>query len=345
MKKLGAILIAAALILAASAAFIALGFGTTTPTTGVIVPLYSYPGSVWTSLISDHNSYSSVPITAVINPGSSACGAPNPCPDPNYESGISSLTSAGITVIGYVYTAYGHMSLSNVEGNITEYANWYKPDGLSGILFDSLGVGGTGGNETYYTTLKNFAASDGLTLTVGGAGNAVPSGFIGILNFYVIYESSTLPSTSTLAANTGGYASSNFAMIAYGISSSSVTQSYVTSASSYVAWMYITDATLPNPYTVLPTYFSTLLSYLGPASGGGGGTTSSTTSISTSSAGTATGGTSTSNTISTTSSGTALGGGGLGGQIFTALSQNLESILVVATLVVMVAAVIIARRK
>ncbi len=344
MKKLGAILIAVALILAASAAFIALGFGTTTPATGVMVPLYSYPGSVWTSLIQDHQSYPSVPIIAIINPGSSACGAPNPCPDPNYESGISSLTSAGITVVGYVYTAYGHMSISAVEGNITEYVNWYKPDGLSGIYFDDLGVGGTGGNETYYTTLKNFASSDGLTTTIGGAGNAVPSGFIGILTSYVIYESGTLPSTSTLSANTGGYASSNFAMIAYNIAGSSVTQSYITSASTYVAWMYITDATLPNPYTVLPTYFSTLLSYLGPASPSppSGGGTSSTTTANTA---TTTGGTSTGSTsISTTSSVTVIGGG-WPGQIYTAVSQNLESILVVATLVVMVAAVVIARRK
>src|SRR5487761_880669 len=103
MKKLGAILIAAALIITIFAAYITL-FGTTsTPssTPGIIVPLYSYPGSVWTSLIQQHLAYPSVPIIAVINPSTGSGSASNP----DYVSGIQSLTGAtdggkipGITV-------------------------------------------------------------------------------------------------------------------------------------------------------------------------------------------------------------------------------------------------------
>jgi fibronectin type 3 domain-containing protein len=49
-------------------------------------------------------------------------------------------------------------------------------------------------------------------------------------------------------------------MIAFGVSS--ISQSVVTTDSNYVAYMYITDDTLPNPYDTLPSYFGNLVAYL-----------------------------------------------------------------------------------
>ncbi len=285
MKKVCAVLLAAALLVMTFGGFASVGASNTT---GVIVPLYSYPGSVWTSLISDHQAYPSVPIIAVINPGSGPCGSP--CPDPNYVSGIQSLTSAGITVAGYVFTSYATRSLSSVESDIASYKSWYVSSGLSGIMFDEMN--NSAATEGYYQSLANYVKSEGMSLTIGNPGDPVPSGFIGIFNIYNIYEQGGLPSISTLSSATAGYPSSNFAMIAFSVSSTP-TQSYVSSAAGYVSYMYITDEIGPppstnNPYTRLPVYFTTLLSELSPVSttttttGGIGGTTSSTATSSSS---------------------------------------------------------------
>ncbi len=271
MKKVSAVLLAAALLVMTFASFASVGASNTT---GVIVPLYSYPGAVWTSLIQQHQAYPSVPIIAIINPSSGSGGSS----DPNYVSGIQSLTSAGITVVGYVYTSYAARSISSIDANISAYKNWYGPSGLSGILFDEMN--NSAATEGYYQTLANYVKSEGMSLTIGNPGDPVPSGFIGIFNIYNIYEQGGLPSVSTLSSATAGYPSSNFGMIAFSVSSAP-SQSYVSSASSYVGWMYITDAIGPppstnNPYTVLPSYLSTLLADLVPSSGVGGGSSTST---------------------------------------------------------------------
>ena len=270
MKKVSAVLLVAALLFMAFASFGTFGAAAQS-TPGVIVPLYSYPGAVWTSLISQHEAYPSVPIIAVINPGSGPCNFGGSCPDPNYASGIQSLTGAtdggkipGITVVGYVYTSYAGRSISSVESDIASYKNWYVSSGLSGILFDEMN--NTAATESYYQTLANYVHSEGMSLTIGNPGDPVPSGFIGIFNIYNIYEQGGLPNTGTISSRTTGYSSSNFGMIAFSVSYAP-SQSYVSSASNYVNWMYVTDAIGPppnsnNPYTVLPSYLSTLLAEL-----------------------------------------------------------------------------------
>jgi len=231
-------------------------FGTSA-TTGVLIPLYSYPtNGAWSSLIEDHQTYPSVPIIAIINPDN----GPGTSMDENFFKGISNFQSAGITSVGYVYTSYGERNISEVESDITNYKNWYFESGLSGILFDE--VSDYASTENYYRTLASFVIAQGMNLTLGNPGTEIPSSFIGILEIYNIYENAGLPSNETLSSSTKGYSSSNFAMIAYDVASSSVTESYVTSVSKYVNYMYITNQTLPNPYTELPPYFLSLLSYL-----------------------------------------------------------------------------------
>jgi len=136
-----------------------------------------------------------------------------------------------------------------VESDITNYKNWYFESGLSGILFDE--VSDYASTENYYRTLASFVIAQGMNLTLGNPGTEIPSSFIGILEIYNIYENAGLPSNETLSSSTEGYSNS-----------SSVTESYVTSVSKYVNYMYITNQTLPNPYTELPPYFLSLLSYL-----------------------------------------------------------------------------------
>lgn len=222
-----------------------------TSSTGIIVPLYSYPGSYWNQLIQAKNAHPSVPIIAVVNPNN----GPGSSIDSTYVSSIQQLQSAGITVLGYVYTGYGSRSTSSAEADVTTYHNWYN---VSGIFFDEMS--NVSGYESYYSTLTQYVKSHGMTMTVGNPGTDTLSSYVGTVDNLVIYENPGLPTISDLAGWHTSYAKSNFSMIAFGVGLP--TQSYVTSTTSYVGYIYTTDDNLPNPYDTVPSYFGSLVAEL-----------------------------------------------------------------------------------
>ncbi len=252
-------MVTALLLLFASLSVVSLphSAATSTSSTGVIVPLYSYPGPMWQGLIQAKQANPSVPMIAVINPSS----GPGSSQDPNILQGVRSLQSVGINVVGYVYTKYASVSLSSLEAQISAYKSLY---GVNGIFFDQMS--NVPGYEGYYSTLTNYAKSLGMSMTVGNPGTSVPSSYIGTVSILNIYENAGLPSLSTLAARTSGYSKQNFAMTSYSVSY--VSASYISSASNYLGYMYITSGNYPNPYAALPSYFSGLVADLAGGSGG-----------------------------------------------------------------------------
>lgn len=255
-------------------------------TTGIMIPLYTYPGSTWTNVIAVEQANPGVPIVAIINPNS----GPGAGMDPNYVSGILSLQAAGVTVIGYVPTGYGSRSVSAVESMVNDYKSWYP---VTGIFFDEMA--NVAGYEGYYSTLSAYAKSLGFTYTVGNSGaDTIPS-YIGTMDTIVIYENQGLPGLSTLEGWHSDYAKGNFAMMAYGVQS--VNQSYPSTAVPHVGYIYITNAELPNPYDALPPYLAAVASTLASTA-----TSSTTTTTSTSSTTTSTSTTSSTSSTTTTTS-------------------------------------------
>ncbi len=239
--------------------------------TGYVVPLYTYPtDGTWTTLISEADANPTVPIVAIINPDS----GPGAAPDANYVNGIENLRAAGITVLGYVWTCYGTRTLTGpgtitnpncgvqgdystgAEDDINSYHSWYN---VNGIFLDQMNS--APGGASYYSTLTSYANSLGYT-TWGNPGTSVPSSYIGSVDVLNIYENSGLPSTTALAAATSNGVGSDFSMIAYNVPGSDLSQSVISDFSHYVNWISITDANLPNPYDVLPTYLKSLITYL-----------------------------------------------------------------------------------
>jgi len=250
-----------------------------------MIPLYTYPGSTWTNVIAVQKANPGVPIVAIINPNS----GPGASMDPNYVSGILSLQAAGVEVIGYVPTGYGSRSISAVESMVNDYKSWYP---VTGIFFDEMA--NVAGYEGYYSTLNSYSKSLGFTYTVGNPGaDTIPS-YIGKVDTIVIYENQGLPSLSTLEGWHSNYGKGNFAMMAYGVQS--VNQSYPSTASPHVGYIYITNAELPNPYDALPPYLAVVASALATTA------TSSTTTSSTTTSTTSTSSTTTSSTTTSTTS-------------------------------------------
>ncbi|HYL67299.1 MAG TPA: spherulation-specific family 4 protein, partial [Nitrosopumilaceae archaeon] len=213
--------------------------------TGVIVPLYSYPGNYWTQLIQAKNAHPSVPVIAIINPSSGSGSAS----DSNYVTGIKNLQSAGITVLGYVYTSYAARSITAAEADINSYKTWYN---VNGIMFDEMS--NVPGNENYYSTLTQYVKSHGMTMTVGNPGASTLASYVGTVDNITIYEGSGVPTASTLSTRifSPTYPSSDFSMVSFGVSTLDTTAEK--NASPYVSYLYITNDVLSNPYDTVPPY-------------------------------------------------------------------------------------------
>src|SRR5438309_3425645 len=249
---------------------------------GVVIPLYTYPtdGS-WSASLQAKKAHPNVPIIAVINPSNGPGGSS----DSNYVQGVKNFQAAGVIVLGYVATGYASHVISSLESQIGSYKNWYS---VSGIFFDEMS--NVQGNENYYSTLNTYVKSLGMTMTMGNPGTSMPNSYIGTLDSLCIFEQSGLPTLSYLSSYSG-HPKSNFAYI--GLSVSPLSTSYETSSSSYVQWIYITDAGGGNPYNVLPSYFMNEVAALDA-----GGTTSTSTSTTTSRTTTTTSATGTAATLS-----------------------------------------------
>jgi hypothetical protein len=213
--------------------------------------LYSYPGSSWNAIIQQKLAYPSVPITVIVNPDN----GPGASKDPNYATWINNLRSAGVNVLGYVYTSYAGRGAGSVMADISTYKSWYAVNGMFLDEMSNMAV-----EESYYSALTSYAHSLGLSTVVGNPGASVPASFVGAVDVIVIYENAGMPSASSLGSSTMGLNKGGFATMSYGVSS--LTPSSVSAVAAYAGYIYITNEGMPNPYSALPSYFAALVSDL-----------------------------------------------------------------------------------
>lgn len=217
--------------------------------TGMIVPLYSYPDSNWSTLVKEKTDHPSVPIVAIINPDSGPGTQ-----DTNYVYGVKKLQSAGIKVIGYIYTA--NVGYGTITKYIDEYKDWY---GLDGIFFDQMSY--AKGNETFYASLTNYSKSVGMNFTVGNPGTDTLPSYVGTVDNMVLYDNPSLPAPSKFLGWHKNFTKSNFSFVAYNVQN--VNKTYVDSITRLVQYIYATNYTLPNPFHVLPPYVDDVMQMLG----------------------------------------------------------------------------------
>lgn len=221
------------------------------PSTGVILPLYVSPGSVWHDVIQEKIKHHKVPMLVIINPLNGSGQVKNN----NYADGIHQMQSHNIYVLGYVYTEYGIRNSTDIKNEITNYKNWYN---VNGIFFDQMS--NVPGNEIYYAYLANFVKSLGLTFTVGNAGVDTKPSYIKTVDNIVIYENDTLPSVQSLSGWHKNYDKHNFSIIAFGVDG--LNKSFVSEASNSTGYLYVTNGKIPNPFNSIPPYFGDLVDTL-----------------------------------------------------------------------------------
>lgn len=217
--------------------------------TGILIPLYSYPQTSWGKITRAKLENSEVPFIVVINPDN----GPGLKFDKNFGAAIDQFQSAGISVLGYVYTRYGARVLNDVMTDIRSYASMYH---VNGIFFDEMA--NLHGYEEYFSSLSSTARSLGCPLTIGNPGTNPSPTYVGTVDNIVIFEGQGLPSLGSLKATTSIGDRRNYSFISYGVFPFDFAGSML--ASGYVGYMYVTNSKASNAYDSLPEYFELLVS-------------------------------------------------------------------------------------
>jgi hypothetical protein len=236
---------------------------------GAIVPAYFYPGSGGPGGVGDGwaamtSAAGQIPITAVLNPNSGPLPGPA---DPNYTAAMTNLESAGGKVVAYVFTNDGNTPISTVEGQISTYLSQYGSL-IDGFYLDGMLV--TPGTLSYYQSVDGFIK--GLSASYKVIGNprqpylngVGASDYLSTADNFDLFEG---PDTAPMG-NPGfnnypygqswfmNYSSSRFSNTIYNVPTVSAMLADVSRAAQLNAGdVYATDASLPNPYDALPSYW------------------------------------------------------------------------------------------
>jgi hypothetical protein len=208
---------------------------------GLIVPLYMDPGPLWSQLIGVRDEFPQLQVTAVINP-QGGVGTFNA----TYLDGIRLLQENGIAVFGYIDTVYTATPLSQVDANVTDYADWYN---VTGVLIDDMT--NTPQGVAYYASAYSYARAHGLQV-IGNPGTATRPQYYGVTaTNLMIYENDSLPSLEFLQNASMSYPAISFSFVATSVPVLP-SQSYFLQASRFVSWVWVTDK--QDSYMDLPTY-------------------------------------------------------------------------------------------
>lgn len=228
----------------------------TTPSTGVLLPLYNYPTNInppceQCSAIHSHQKYPSVPMVAIINQDS---GKPY-SNDTNWYNETRWLQQSGITVLGYVATGYdctnapsqcslGHTanSLSYDEQAAQNYSKFYH---VNGTFFDEMSNNANSGNLTFYGNLNSYAKNTlHEILTVGNPGTS--SGmqdFNATFDNLMIWENPSLPPVNSYPSWESSFSKSLFSVYGFGVPDSQLNSTYYSNTTPHVGYLYFNNFT------------------------------------------------------------------------------------------------------
>jgi len=226
--------------------------------TGCLVPLYAYPTDPsFAQLIAHKARHPELPILAVVNPGTTGAG---PRRDAVFAEAIRALSRAGIEVAGYVSLGYGAREAADSEREVDHYRAWYPE--VHSIFFDELSTDEA--EHDLHVALTEYAHAQGMARTLGNPGTEPSPRSAEVFDVLVVYENAGVPALASLPHIGGSGRAAQGALLAYDVAS--LDASYVRDAARQVAYLYVTDDQLDNPYDRLPAYFEALLDALeGPS--------------------------------------------------------------------------------
>jgi hypothetical protein len=225
-------------------------------TQSLAVPMYQYPtiGTYWTDINSAAAS-SHLPFELV-----DPANGPGTVVDPIYTSSIADNTTKNIRSIGYVDTSYQARSYQDAYNDIDQWYQMYP--GVTGIFLDQIQEG-SAADRCYIASLYNHVKNthpDALVVINPGTH---------ISQAYEPYSDIFLNAENTYAAYSGGWTiqypgwednaayTNRFWQIIHTTSSGQYANALSLTRANNAGFVFITDDTMPNPYDVTPSYWTT----------------------------------------------------------------------------------------
>ena len=211
------------------------------------VPAFFYASGIWQQAADTKP----VPSYMILDISGTGAGSG---PVAHFQSVVRQERAAGVTILGYSSTGYGLRPASQVEADVRNYKAWY---GVTDMFLDE--VRGIASQLRYYRRLAHYihGANPGSSIWIN-PGNYPDPSYMSVSNVvmafegpYTAYRNVDVPSWAF------GYKPSRFANTIYATRGSQVASALSLSRSRNAGYVYVTDGTGGNPYSGLPSYWST----------------------------------------------------------------------------------------
>ncbi|QDV38227.1 spherulation-specific family 4 protein [Tautonia plasticadhaerens] len=223
----------------------------------ILVPAYFFPAASglddWKRLLT---SARRVPIVAVVNPAS----GPGELPNRDYADIVRGGTAtAGLTMIGYVNTAFATRPRPEIEADIDRWVRFYPE--IQGIFLDAQSSEGQ--NEDFYADLSDYVrrSIDG-AIVVTNPGTACAEGYFesGAADIAIVFENSHGFDEFELPLWRFRYPPGRFAAVPYAVKTAEAMEDAIRQAGEKgIGYLFVTDGVMPNPWRSLPPYWAELV--------------------------------------------------------------------------------------
>lgn len=213
------------------------------PRLSVGVPAYFAPGGVWSDAVAGAPAVRYL----VANPSS----GPGAAADPAYAAAVASSRAAGIEVLGYVSTRWGHRPPDEVRQEVAAYRDWY---GISGIFFDEA--------SSTPDALPHYGRLAGPVRLSGGCvalnpGTVPDERYAALADVLVVFEG---PCSAYRCWSpplwTERYPRQRFWHLVYDTHTDEVAAALRTAERRSAGVVYVTDDVMDNPWDRLPSYWT-----------------------------------------------------------------------------------------
>ena len=217
----------------------------------MFIPAYFYPGPLWDQAKAGAPTVG----TMIMNPAS----GPGASSNPDYVAAVNKAQAARIKVIGYAHTSYGARAATEVKAEIDAYKAWY---GVSGIFLDE--VSSDAALIPYYQDLADYIRATPGTFVALNPGTIPAQGYMSVGDTVVVFEGTYNTYKNWSApAWAGQYPASKFVHLVYATSGNTQMKNAINwSRNRFGGNVYVTHDVLPNPWDLLPSYWSSELTQI-----------------------------------------------------------------------------------
>jgi hypothetical protein len=211
------------------------------------VPAFFYASEIW------QQAADTKPVPTYMILDISGLGAGS-SPVGHFQSIVKKEQAAGVTILGYSSTAYGARPLPQIEADVRHYKAWY---GVTDMFLDE--VKGIKSQLPYYRKLANYirGTNPGTSIWIN-PGNYPDPSYMSVSNVVMAFEGPySLYHNVDVPSWVFDYSPDRFANTVYATSGSQVTSALNLSKTRNAGYVYVTDGTGGNPYSALPSYWST----------------------------------------------------------------------------------------